>query len=106
MYYYPDLRRIFIMRINFRPQKLANSLALEEKVHQGFRRVLEIDTPKRKTIDMVLMPKSYSSEYYVSSYNVYDANSKLLKSMQRNNDQTVISKRNPDGKYSTKTLNK
>ncbi len=94
------------MRINFKPQKLINSLALEEKIHQGVRRVIEIDTPKRKTIDMVLMPKSYSAEYYVSSYNVYDANSKLLKSMQKNNGETVISTRNPNGKYSTKTLNK
>ena len=94
------------MRINFKPQKLVNSLALEEKIHQGVRRVIEIDTPKRKTIDMVLMPKSYSAEYYVSSYNVYDANSKLLKSMQKNNGETVISTRNPNSKYSTKTLNK
>lgn len=106
MYYYPDLRRIFIMRINFKPQKLMQNLVLEKRTQQGFKRVIETEAPKRKTIDMVLMPKSYSSEYYVSSYNVYDANSKLLKSMQRNNGQTVISKRNPDGKYSTKTLNK
>ena len=94
------------MKINFKPQKLANSIALEKNFNKGFRRIIEIDTPKRKTIDMVLMPKSYPAEYYVSSYNVYDAKSNVLKSMQRNNGNIEISTRNANGKYSTKTLNK
>ena len=42
----------------------------------------------KRTIDMNLSPlnNSYPKEYYVSSYNVYDRKSNLIKSMQRTVD--------------------
>ena len=73
------------MKINFKPQNLLNNLAIETKTSTGVRRILS--NPKR-TIDMNLSPlnNSYPKEYYVSSYNVYDRKSNLIKSMQRTVD--------------------
>ena len=55
---------------------------------------------------MDLRPKAnYPKEYYVSSYNVYGSQGIVLKSMNKTPDGgIVISSRNYDGTYSTKTI--
>lgn len=98
------------MRINFKPQRLLNSLVFEEKIPGGVRRVLQTSGKKSKTIDMELsrldsVGNAYPKEYYVSSLKVYDTkDSSLLKMMNRevtgttNSVTTLLTKR-PDGKY-------
>lgn len=74
------------MKIDFRPQKLNNVLALEETVKNGVRRLLK--TPDGKTVDMVLsnidsLGNAYPKEYYVSSLKLYGKDSMLIKSFNR-----------------------
>lgn len=98
------------MKIDFKPQRLLNSLVFEEKIPGGVRRVLQTSGKKSKTIDMELsrldsVGNAYPKEYYVSSLKVYDTkDSSLLKMMNRevtgtaNSVTTLLTKR-PDGKY-------
>ena len=73
------------MKLDFKPQNLINNLVIEKKTEAGIRRIFS--TPKR-TIDMTISPlNSYPKEYYVSSFNVYDNKSNLIKSMHRTVDE-------------------
>ncbi len=98
------------MKIDFKPQKLVNSLVFEEKIPNGIRRVLQTSGNHSKTIDMELskldsLGNAYPKEYYVSSFKVYDTkDSSLLKMMHRQvtgttNSETAIVTKRPDGKY-------
>lgn len=105
------------MRIDFKPQRLVQHLAVEEKVAGTVRRL--IAAPKGKTIDMTLtnidsLGNVYPKGYYVSSYRTYDKTGMLEKSMDRNvtgtaNSESVVKKTKKDmtGKfagYSTTTI--
>lgn len=95
------------MRIDFRPQRLLNSLVFEEKVPQGIRRIMNLDREKRKTIDMIISkaPNSYPKEYYVSSYKVYDKTGLVSKELNRDNNGIInITTKNYDGTYSSKMV--
>ena len=73
------------MKLDFKPQNLINNLVIEKKTEAGIRRIFS--TPKR-TIDMTISPLNrYPKEYYVSSFNVYDNKSNLIKSMHRTVDE-------------------
>ncbi len=98
------------MKIDFKPQRLVNSLVLEEKIPNGIRRVLQTSGKNSKTIDMELsnldsLGNAYPKEYYVSAFKVYDTkNSSLLKMMHREvtgttNSVTALVAKRPDGKY-------
>lgn len=74
------------MKIDFRPQKFNNILALEETVMNGVRRVFK--TPDGKTVDMMLsnidsLGNAYPKEYYVSSLQLYGKGGMLIKSFER-----------------------
>ncbi len=94
------------MRIEFKPQRLIKHTVLEKNTPTGVKRILDINSKQRKTIEMDLRPKAnYPKEYYVSSYNVYGSQGIVLKSMNKTPDGgIVISSRNYDGTYSTKTI--
>lgn len=82
------------MKIDFKPQRLNNVLALEETVKNGVRRILK--TPDGKTVDMVLsnvdsLGNVYPKEYYVSSLKLYGKNSMLIKSIDREVTDTANS---------------
>ena len=97
------------MRIDFKPQRLAQHLAVEEKVTNGVRRL--ISAPKGKTIEMTLnnldsLGNVYPKGYYISSYRTYDKTGMLEKSMDRNvtgttNSESVVKKAKKDlnGKF-------
>lgn len=98
------------MKIDFKPQRLINSLVLEEKIPNGIRRVMQTSGRNSKTIDMELssldsLGNTYPKEYYVSSFKVYDTrSSSLLKMMHRevtgtSNSVTALVTKRPDGKY-------
>ena len=98
------------MKINFVPQRLAQSLALEEKFSNGVVRRL-ISTPKNKTIEMTLsnldsLGNVYPKGYYVTSAKTYDKKGMLVKSIERKvtgstNSETTVKevRKNVNGKF-------
>lgn len=97
------------MRIDFKPQRLLQTLALEEKMGNTVRRLIKTEGRKPKTIDMELtnldsLGNVYPKGYYVSSFKVYDEKGKLSKMMNRtvsdtSNSETYIIKKRHDDKY-------
>lgn len=102
------------MRIDFKPQRLLKTLALEEKMGNTVRRLIETAGKKTKTIDMELtnidsLGNVYPKGYYVSSFRAYDEKGNLTKMMSRSvtdtaNSETHLSKRMSDGKYQKGTI--
>lgn len=98
------------MRIDFKPQRLAQHLAVEEKVTNGVRRL--ISAPKGKTIEMTLnnldsLGNVYPKGYYVSSYKTYNNKGMLEKSLDRTvtgttNSESIVkkAKKDLDGNFS------